>query len=79
MFQELLLAVTKLADLLIVSMQDVDFIDDEKAANILYGSYAAEWNLVAQVGKSVHFTYERNSKMYPRNVNQRIPLRVNVH
>ena len=54
LFQELLLAVTKLADLLITSMQDVDFIDDDKAANILYGSYAAVWNLVAQVGKKSH-------------------------
>ena len=53
LFQELLLPVTKLADLLITSMQDVDFIDDDKAANILYGSYAAVWNLVAQVGKKI--------------------------
>ena len=68
LFQELLLPVTKLADLLITSLQDVNFIDDDKAANILYGSYAAVWNLVAQVRENVFVVFVNLIRKFSREV-----------
>ncbi len=50
--QELYSPVTQLGELLVSSATKLAFSNNENLDEILYGSYAATWNLIAQVSRA---------------------------